>query len=154
MFSGCKRKTGLANVLRQWSNQHEEFDIEVEEWDIANGDAFDLLNEHNHSSLMARLQAGEFAMVVMSPPCGTWSRAPWANQFGPRPLRSFGEPWGFPWLEGPRLKKVANSNIFIRFCMEVLSLLEQSSFVIAFLLEHPENLGAVTSYKKKVRQQW
>ena len=154
MFSGRKRKTSLANVLRQWSSQHEEFDIEVEEWDIANGDAFDLLNERNRSSLMARLQAGEFAMVVMSPPCGTWSRAPWANQFGPRPLRSFGEPWGFPWLEGPRLKKVANSNIFIRFCMDVLSLLEQSFFAIAFLLEHPENLGAVTSYKKKVQQQW
>ena len=126
----------------------------MEEWDITNGDAFDLLKEHNRSSLLERIQSKEFVAVILSPPCGTWSRAPWANQFGPRPLRSFGEPWGFPWLEGPRLKKVAESNIFIRFCMEVLALLEQSSFVIAFLLEHPENLGAVTSFKKKVRQQW
>ncbi len=52
------------------------------------------------------------------------------------------------------MKKVSDSNIFIRFCIAVLAVLEQSSFVIAFLLEHPENLGAVASFKKKVRQQW
>ena len=144
----------MAAVLEEWSSNHEEFKIEVEEWDITNGDAFDLLKEHNRSSLMGRIRSNEFVAVVMSPPCGTWSRATWANQFGPRPLRSFGEPWGFPWLEGPRLKKVADSNIFIRFCMEVLVLLELSWFVIAFLLEHPENLGAVATYKKKVRQRW
>lgn len=47
-----------------------------------------------------------------------------------------------------------DSNISIRFCMEALLLFEQFSFVIVFLLELPENLGAVISYKKKVQQRW
>ena len=154
LFSGLRRDTSLANILKSWSGMHGEFEIEVEEWDITSGDEFDLLQEQQRSSLLARIQSGEFLAVVMSPPCGTWSRAPWANQFGPRPLRSFGEPWGFPWLEGARLKKVASSNIFIRFCMEILMLLEKTEFVIAFLLEHPENLGAVASYRRKAQRQW
>ena len=32
----------------------------------------------------------------MSPPCSTWSRAVWANQLGPKPVRSREFPVGFP----------------------------------------------------------
>ena len=90
----------------------------------------------------------------MSPPCGTWSRAPWANVFGPRPLRSWGHPWGFLWLEGARLRKVNGSNSMIRLCLEVITLLQSQGFVIPFLLEHPEDLGKVYKYRQKAHSAW
>ncbi len=92
--------------------------------------------------------------VLMSPPCGTWSRAPWANVFGPRPLRSAGHPWGFPWLEGDRLRKVSASNSMIQLCIDVLIIIQSGNFAIAFLLEHPEDLGKVFRYKQKSRAAW
>ena len=153
LFSGKRRKTNVAAVLRAWS-LHAEFEIEVDEWDILNGPSFDLLADENRDRLLAAISQGIYAAVLMSPPCGTWSRAPWANQFGPRPLRSSGFPWGFAWLEGHRLKKVAASNSMVRLCLQVLELIEKSSFTIYFWLEHPEDLGSVSSYRRRARRMW
>ena len=146
LFSGRRRRTSVASYIRQWSN-HGEFEIEVEEWDITNGAQYNLLDEQVQQQLLARISNNEFLAVLMSPPCGTWSRAPWANQFGPRPLRSSQAPWGFAWLEGARLRKVGQSNTMVRFCIQVLCQLQLHDFVTAFLLEHPEDLGAVASYR-------
>ena len=126
----------------------------MEEWDIANGTSYDLLLEENQQKLLKQVVEGQFDAILMSPPCGTWSRAPWANTHGPRPLRSHLEPWGFPWLEGHRLQKVTDSNSMIWLCVQILQLLEKKDFVTAFLLEHPENLGAVSSFKRKARKAW
>ena len=92
--------------------------------------------------------------VLMSPPCGTWSRAPWANQVGPRPLRSANHPWGFPWLEGARQQKVADSNCFIRFCLQVLEVIHFNKLMVKFWWEHPEDLGMVVTYRRKARTMW
>ena len=140
-------------MLRSWS-LHGEFEVDVEEWDILNGPSFDLLSQTNRETLLAAIAGGYYDAVLMSPPCGTWSRAPWANQFGPRPLRSSSYPWGFPWLEGDRQGKVAASNSMVRLCIEVLGLIETKGLTVFFWLEHPEDLGAVASYRRKKGKQW
>ena len=143
----------MASLLSQWSKS-ACFEIEVEEWDISNGAEFDLLQDERRQRILESLRRGDYIAVLMSPPCGTWSRAPWANQFGPRPLRSSSHPWGFPWLEGARLQKVANSNCFIRFCLEVLEVIRVETTNVKFWWEHPEDLGMVTTYRRRARTMW
>ena len=133
---------------------HGELDVGVEEWDILNGQSFDLLSQDNRKRLLAAISSGHYDAILMSPPCGTWSRAPWANQFGPRPLRTSSYPWGFPWLEGDRQQKVAASNSMVRLCIDVLELIETMRFTLFFWLEHPEDLGAVATYRRKKGKQW
>ena len=153
LFSGRRRCTGVAQLLQGWA-EHAEFAVEVAEWDISNGSDFDLLQEDNQQRILAAIRDGSYAAVLMSPPCGTWSRAPWANQFGPRPLRSAAHPWGFPWLEGFRQQKVAESNCFIRLCLQVLEILQAHHPQTKFWWEHPEDLGSVLTYRRKARSQW
>eukprot|EP00434_Breviolum_minutum_P035272 symbB.v1.2.031217.t1/scaffold3599.1/size55909/2 len=139
------RKTSVRSVLERFSKFYSEgFTIECEEWDICRGPHQDLLEEKTQKDLLARIARGEFIAVILSPPCASWSRAPWANRWGPRPLRTVLHPWGMPWLEGAKLEKVAKSNGMIRFCIQVIRLVAPLP-TTSFLLEHPEDLGSVSS---------
>ena len=132
-------------MLERFSKHYGEgFTIECEEWDICRSPDQDLLEEGRQQQLMERIAKGEFIATIMSPPCASWSRAPWANKWGPRPLRTVLHPWGLPWLEGQKLEKVASSNNMIRFCLRIIRLV-QTLPNVGFLLEHPENLGSVSS---------
>lgn len=82
----------------------------VDAYDILRSEDHDLLNPVLQEQLIQKLKAGEYDAIIMSPPCATWSRAPWANSFGPRPLRSSLHPMGFPWLEKEKRDKVMKSN--------------------------------------------
>ena len=143
----------MAEVLKQWA-VHAEFVLEVEEWDIANGPDQDLLRDDVQQKILASILKGTYVAILMSPPCGTWSRALWANQFGPRPLRAANHPWGFPWVEGQRQAKVASSNAMIRLCLQVLEMILDYKLNTWFWWEHPEDLGAVPTYKRRARSQW
>ncbi len=143
----------MAEVLKQWA-MHAEFTLEVEEWDISNGSHQDLLRDENQQRILAAILKGDYVAILMSPPCGTWSRALWANQFGPRPLRAASHPWGFPWVEGQRRSKLASSNAMIRLCLQVLELILDHKLDTRFWWEHPEDLGAVPTYRRKARSQW
>lgn len=133
----------MAPTLRRFSHQyHKGFAVTIEEWDICRGADNDLLNEEVQASLLRRVEAGEFCCVILTPPCASWSRAPWANPWGPRPLRTAVHPWGMPWLEGARLQKVADSNSMVRFCILILVAAKGHHPYTAVLVEHPEDLGA------------
>ena len=135
----------MRSVLERFSKFYSEgFTIECEEWDICRGPHQDLLEEKTQKELLARIARGEFIAVILSPPCASWSRAPWANRWGPRPLRTVLHPWGMPWLEGAKLEKVAKSNGMIQFCIQVIVLVVPLP-ATSFLLEHPEDLGSVSS---------
>ena len=145
LFAGPARRTSIKAVLERFSKQFASVcEVECEEWDICRGEEFDLLREDAQRSLLKRIEAGEFCAILMSPPCASWSRAPWANPWGPRPLRTALYPWGLPWLEGWRMEKVAKSNSMIRFCIRIIEMVAKMPLV-KFLLEHPENLGATRS---------
>ena len=65
---------------------------------LVGGSEHDLLDQESQADWLARLEAGEFDAVMLSPPCGSWSRANWANGDGPKPCRNRKFPWGIPHL--------------------------------------------------------
>lgn len=143
LFAGKDRRTSIRAVLERFSKTFGGQEIECEEWDICRGPDNDLLDEATQRRLLQSIEAGEFFAILLSPPCASWSRAPWANRWGPRPLRTALHPWGLPWLEGSKLSKVAASNAMIRLCMQVLE--RAIALGLGVFLEHPENLGSVRS---------
>ncbi len=102
---------------------------------------------------LQRIAAGEFDAVLASPPCSTYSRAVWANAFGPRPLRSKKYRNGFPWLTGWQKQKAALGTTLARFaCDAVCSQLHRSPTALA-LMEFPEDLGKVNGPPGAEQQQ-
>ena len=75
-----------------------------------------------------------------SPPCSTFSRAPWANFKGPRLFRSYEKPRGLDKLTASERDRCMLGNIFADFAWEVgeLAIDVEISFL---LLEQPEDLG-------------
>ena len=145
LFAGRKRETGIPEILDKLAAASKErVAISVEAYDVLRDPAHDLLVDPLRTKILDRLKQGEFDAVIMSPPCGTWSRAPWANANGPRPLRSSQHPWGYPWLEGDKLKKINDSNQMVELRLQAITICLQQA--IPFVLEHPEDLGATTRY--------
>lgn len=82
-----------------------------------------------------------FFALVLSPPCSTFSRAPWANNKGPRPVRSSKFPRGLPNLWPHERRKAQLGNVIADFTFLALErhLARRETFA---LLEQPEDLGA------------
>ena len=62
--------------------------------DIQRKPSVDLAKTKERRKLLARIQAKEYDAILLPPPCSTFSRAPWANFKGPRPVRSAAKPQG------------------------------------------------------------
>ena len=117
----------------------------MEEFDIKRGAQFDLSSEAVWEILFARVRNKEFDVIILSPPCGTFSRArfTYAGSFGPRPVRTQAHVRGFPWLRDADLSRVNLANFFVDNCISLANL--QASMGLFFLFEHPEQLGRVKS---------
>ena len=87
----------------------------MEEYDILRGPEFDLSLQVVWDKLFERVQSGAFDAILLSPPCGTFSRARfnYAGANGPRPLRTRAHPRGFPWLRRADLSSVLLANYFV-----------------------------------------
>ena len=142
LFCGVPRQADINSCLKTLSNK-ESFTLELKEVDIERSSADDLSSESLWEQLMCEVRDGLWDVVILSPPCNTYSRArcQWRSHPGPRPLRSKAFPWGFPWLSNSHYKLVQQHNYFVRQCVKMCKVTIQTrSF---FLLEHPEDLGAV-----------
>ena len=63
--------------------------LDMQEIDIHNGGSkHDLLDSKAQERIMAEIESGDVDLVILSPPCASWSRAPWSNNTGPGPVRS------------------------------------------------------------------
>ena len=102
----------------------------------------DLLNSQLWDKIFQELEAGLWDVVVMSPPCNTFSRVRfnWKTSPGPRPLRNFHWPRGFPWLTGSNLQLVQDHNYLVDQTIATAHKCFQCN--ADFLIEHPEDLGA------------
>ena len=138
VFAGKHRKADLGDQLRMLAAEGS-FTLQVFELDLLRSPQHDITVEVFWQSILARIRAGEWRVVLMTPPCNTHSRARNANVFGPPPVRSKRYPLGFPWLTGKLLKETMLANSFIDQTFEACraACLAHS----AFLVEHPEDLG-------------
>ena len=75
LFSDISRKASIASELKRLCTQSGA-GLYVEEIDIYNGgSAMNLLDANIQSELEARIKDSQFDVVIISPPCSTWSRA-------------------------------------------------------------------------------
>ena len=111
--------------------------------DIERSESDDLSRDQLWEEIFAEIKDGKYDVLIMSPPCGTWSRVrfQWQLHPGPRPQRNKSWPWGFPWLSSAQRKKVDLANYFVSQTIRAAHL--ASEVGAFFLIEHPEDLGTV-----------
>ena len=79
LFAGPSRPTGIPETLEKLAGKSKRpVKVTVEPFDTLRDAKHDLLDEGLRTSLLERIAQGYYDAVIMSPPCGTWSRAPWA----------------------------------------------------------------------------
>lgn len=149
LFAGAPRTAELRHfvvhdIFGEFSGF--ELDLAMSELDVLRGgSAHDLLQTSLRDQVLGKVAAGRWQVVVMRPPCRSWSRAVWANRRGPHPLRSAGHPWGFPWTSGADGDKVECENGLVQFCLDIFEAARsarcEDGRPVLLLLEHPEDLG-------------
>ena len=120
LFAGAKRKSGFGPCLRKLART-AKVPVDIQEHDLLRGG-------HRHNLLLGTkrrrwlklIREGRYSMVIASPPCGTFSRARWANKTGPPPLRMKYCPRGFPWLRGPHKEAAKQANQLADYTFEAL----------------------------------
>ena len=142
LFAGAPRRADINSFLQELSTQGE-FELSVREVDIERSDADDLSRSSLWDTIFAEIEAGKYDVLIMSPPCGTWSRVryQWHLHPGPRPQRNKRWPWGFPWLSEAQRLSVETANYFVKQTIKAARL--ASAVGAYFLIEHPEDLGTV-----------
>ena len=121
--------------------------LDMEEYDILRGAEYDLSSTSLWCKIFQQVESGSFDVVILTPPCGTFSRARFNfSTSGPRPLRTSIFPRGFPWLRSQDAEPAEQVQLAILFVDRSNDLaLTQVGVGGFFLFEHPEQLGAVKS---------
>ena len=136
LFAGRARPSDVREHLQNLCKANS-IQLEMVEYDILRGAEFDLSKQEVWDSIFAQASAASFDAILLSPPCGTFSRARFhfAGNNGPRPLRTRAHLRGFPWLRNSDLHAVALANFFIDKCIELAGL--QASIGKYFIFELP-----------------
>ena len=125
--------------MRNLSRKHG-IDAEVVELDIQRNRQHDFSLQHVQKRWLQRITSGEFFALVVTPPCSTFSRATWANDRGPYPVRSLIHPRGFPWNSKARAERAELGNLLADFSFEAMDRQSQHEGHVG-LMEQPEDLG-------------
>ena len=144
IFAGKPRKADIKAELQAIAAAgfHE---ISVEEVDICRGSGHDLLDDRVFNIDLHKIRQRHYDVVIVTPPCNTFSRARCNKGTGPPPIRSRVYPWGFPWLYGVRKDKINTANILMRRSFEVMRVC--GDLLIPYLFEFPEDLGSVANFR-------
>ena len=133
----------MATCLQQLAGAWT-LNLKTECVDVKRSAKHDLSLAKVRQSYPNRIAAKEFDAVLLSPPCATFSRAPWANFRGPRPVRSYDCPRGLQTLTPAERDRAILGNIFADFSYEVATLVADGAAAF-FAVEQPEDLGALAS---------
>ena len=99
LFAGPRRRAELGTALQE-IGAGRGINVLMEEHDILRGEKSDLAHSKKEQVRLDRIANGDFDVVITSPPCDTFTRAVYTNRRGPKPVRSYRHPKGFPWLQG------------------------------------------------------
>ena len=120
--------------------------MEITELDIQSDRRSDFTIPAVQKKWLQLIAQGIYYAVIVTPPCSTFSRAVWANDLGPFPLRSSTYPRGFPWNRADRFHKAEFGTILADFSFEALKRQFACGRRIG-LMEQPEDLGR-TNYER------
>eukprot|EP00435_Cladocopium_sp_Y103_P055965 s367_g18.t1 len=152
LFAGHQRHSDIGSFLRK-AESSGRFKLELMEFDIERSPDHDLTDESLWDKIFTLLKEGNWVLIV-SPPCNTFSRARFRHQQhpGPKPLRTRTWPKGFPWLSKRDRAKVDEANLFVERCLKGCEISSNAGGF--FFLEHPEDLGAVQGEQPGSIWQW
>ncbi|OLQ03582.1 Anthranilate N-benzoyltransferase protein 2 [Symbiodinium microadriaticum] len=118
------------------------WDATIECVDICRSAKMDLAKSTLRQSYLDKIQAKSFDAILLSPPCSSFSRAPFANHRGPRPVRCYQHPRGKDTLTARERDRAILGNVFADFAWEVATLVAKGAAnFLAF--EQPDDLGAI-----------
>ena len=142
LFSGKSRRASIAEELRTLC-QRSGLGLHFEQLDInVGGASHDLLDTGRQAELEARIVEGEFDFLILSPPCGSWSRLNYGHTPGPKLCRSKESLWGFPNSGPAQRQRAEQGNAFIHFCIRAIEAISSarrhSGAVVRVLWERPE----------------
>ena len=151
LFAGQLRHSDIAAFLKKAESAC--LHVELHEFDIERSPQHDLTDDALWEKIYSTLQEGEWFLIV-SPPCNTFSRARFQHRHhpGPKPLRTRVWPRGFPWLSAANRAKVEEANKFVDHCIAACHIVSETGGY--FILEHPEDLGAVGGEQPGSIWQW
>ena len=133
LFAGLPRKSDVASYLQKagW---------EVTQVDILRSPSHDVSDPAVAESLVSKVAASVFKAVIISPPCDTFTRVMFANDNGPKPLRTSLHARGFEWLGGNSARKVKLGNFLADLTFKVFAaqLRTEPGWAV---VEFPEDLG-------------
>ena len=121
LYSGEDRKASIAEWLKFLKNKYEVEDIIVEEVDLLTNPLDDLEDSTNQDLWEGKVSAGQFDVIIVTPPCGSYSRIVWSNTDGPPPCRSSAFPKGFPWATGSTKARLLRGNLHVNFAIRILN---------------------------------
>ena len=139
LFSGRRRKTSVGSFVKKLAAEYQ-VKVTVLELDIRYNKRWDFTSAAVRRKWLSFISQGGADALLVTPPCSTFSRAHWANDEGPLPLRSSVFPRGFPWNSYARKHKAWQGNVLADFSFEAMEAqLAHSDRVAA--MEQPEDLG-------------
>ena len=65
------------------------------------------------------MREGEFDIVILTPPCASWTRALFSHKPGPAPCRDAKHPWGFPNALRSVRERARKGNEFVHFTLQL-----------------------------------
>jgi len=138
--------------LNLFGSNHN-FEFYMREVDIERNEADDLLQQKLWEEIWEELRQGKYDVVIVTPPCNSFSRARCNAPAtpGPVPVRNVCHPWGFPWLTGNNKQLVVDHNFLLIQCFNTMDVCIEVG--CDFLFEHPEDLG-VTSTGERPASVW
>lgn len=146
LFAGKPRSGDIKDHLTKFQ-YHHGYKLEIDEFDWERSASHDLSKTKLWNEITNKVERGEYDVAMLSPPCGTFSRARHNRRnYGPHPVRSKDWPWGFPWLGQADAVKVDLANKFVKQCLKIADL--QTKLNRFWLFEHPEDLGLTKSHEQ------
>ena len=152
LFAGKRRQSDVASFLQQ-AHDEGRIKLTLKEYDLELSPDHDLTDLSIWEDIWSTLKEGGWFLLV-SPPCNTFSRARFhfLESPGPRPLRNFMWPRGFPWLAGHHKTVVEEANLFVDRCITACVTCHTAGG--KFIIEHPEDLGLVKGERPGSIWQW
>ena len=116
LFARKQRHSDIGSFLRQREGSGA-ISLDIREFDIERSSQRDLTKDELWEEIFVTLKEGDWILIV-SLPCNTFSRArfQYLKTPGPRPLRNFQWPRGFPWLSVDK-RRIVDTDHFIDQCV-------------------------------------
>jgi hypothetical protein len=134
-FTGPEKKGNVKHWMTALTPANTE--LETYEVDLLRaGPSHDLTIQAVRDTWIHTARQATFKIVT--PPCSSFSRAPWANSNGPSPVKGTARPRGLPWLSTANRAKADLHNTLVDFSLDIT---EETTPWQVTLLGHPEDLG-------------